>query len=535
MLLNCLDRVADWNPQLLRELKGRLNAHNVGLAVVSSLVIQLLLFLFWWHDSFQKKFLSLNIIIIFALLVVGSYLIISDLAREERRGTLNFIRLSPQSAQSILSGKMLGVPVLLYLAVLLAIPLNLGLGLSAHIPLLVIFCFYAVLVASCAFFYSIALLFSLVSPWFSGLQAWLGGGAVLSFLFFTFNQSVHQSPTSWLNLFSPSGVLFYLLDLATSAENNANLSYYLLGVNNHQLSDHLDISDWEWFNLPISATFLSFVIFTLLNYSFGTYWIWQALNRRFHNPNASLLSRKQSYVLAACFAQVALGFALPSWQEQDGLSSQLLLDNFHALLSLNLFLLVSLIATLTPHRQACIDWVRYRRKKASALIQDLFWGEKSPAVVAIAINLAIIFVPMAIWILLWPVFSDGDNRMIILWGLLLFLNLIAIYAVLVQSMLLMKSPFRGIWAASMVVAATLLPPLILSLLSIHPENRWGGLWLLTTYPWDALRYTSVVPVVQAILAQWGILSLLIWQLTRQLHKIGNTGSLTENFSHFPIN
>ncbi|MEW6498147.1 MAG: ABC transporter permease, partial [Cyanobacteriota bacterium] len=198
-------------------------------------------------------------------------------------------------------------------------------------------------------------------------------------------------------------------------------------------------------------------------------------------------------------------------------------------------LIVSLIATLTPHRQACTDWVRYRRKKAAALIQDLFWAENSPALVAIAINLAIIFVPMAVWILFWPVFSDGDNRMLVLSGLILFLNLITIYALLVQSMLLMKSPFRGVWAAGTVVAATLFPPLILSLLSINPENRWGGLWLLTTYPWDALRYTSVAPVIQTILAQWGILSLFIWQLTRQLHKIGNGESLTENSSRLRIN
>lgn len=534
MLLNCLYLFADWNPQLFRELKGRLNVRNVTAEIVSFLLLQLT-FLFGWQDNALSKFLWLNLMITFALLVVGSFLLISDFAQEEHRGTLNFIRFSPQSAQSILIGKMLGVPVLLYLAVLLTIPLNLGLGLSAHIPLFVIFCFYAVLVANCALFYSIALLFSLVSPWFSGLQAWLGGGAVLGFLLFTFNQSIHQSATGWLNLFSPSGILLYLVNLAASAENKADLSYYFFGANNHHLFEHLDISHWEWFNLPISATFLSLLIFTLLNYSFGTYWIWQALNRRFHNPHASLLSRKQSYILAACFAQAALGFALPAWQEPNNLSSQLLLDNFHALLSVNLLLIVSLIATLTPHRQACIDWVRYRRKKASALIQDLLWAENSPAIIAIAINLVITFVPMVAWILFWPVLSDGDNRMLILSGLILFLNLITIYAVLVQSMLLMKSPFRGVWAAGTVVATTLLPPLILSLLSINPGDHWGGLWLLTTYPWDALRYTSGAPVVQTILAQWSLFSLLIWQLTRQLHKIGNEKSLIQNSSRLHIN
>jgi len=47
MQLNWLDRVGDWNPQLFREIKGRLKVRNVALAVATSLLGQLVLFLYW--------------------------------------------------------------------------------------------------------------------------------------------------------------------------------------------------------------------------------------------------------------------------------------------------------------------------------------------------------------------------------------------------------------------------------------------------------------------------------------------------------
>ncbi len=46
MLVNFIDRVGEWNPQLFRELKGRLKPFNVLFAVVSSLLLQLVVFLF---------------------------------------------------------------------------------------------------------------------------------------------------------------------------------------------------------------------------------------------------------------------------------------------------------------------------------------------------------------------------------------------------------------------------------------------------------------------------------------------------------
>ena len=187
-MLNSIDKIGDWNPQLLRELKGRLKPFPVLIAIVTSFATQLVLFLYqlreypdlqskkdisidekycnlsnplkdrystwmscppnqinmelWWQDHWKYMFLALSIIFIFTLLVAGTYLIINDLSQEERKGTLNFIRLSPQSETSIFSGKMLGVPVLIYLAVLGAIPVHLLTGITGNLPFINIFCFY---------------------------------------------------------------------------------------------------------------------------------------------------------------------------------------------------------------------------------------------------------------------------------------------------------------------------------------------------------------------------------------------------------
>uniref|UniRef100_A0ACD5H1H9 Uncharacterized protein n=1 Tax=Desertifilum tharense IPPAS B-1220 TaxID=1781255 RepID=A0ACD5H1H9_9CYAN len=64
-----------------------------------------------WSLWGTDVFLGASILGAIALSGIGAYWLIDDLGKEERRGTLNFIRLSPQSAQSIFLGKLLGVPL----------------------------------------------------------------------------------------------------------------------------------------------------------------------------------------------------------------------------------------------------------------------------------------------------------------------------------------------------------------------------------------------------------------------------------------
>lgn len=553
MKLNLFDRLGDWNPQMLRELKGRLKPSNLLIAAAISLVGQFFLLLLsqtqlpttihsksdtqsryctgrleyeylpkclqdglgnfvinwqlWWLDLF----LGVSLIGIFTLLVAGTYLLINDLAYEERQGTLNFIRLSPQSPESILIGKLLGVPILLYLVAVLAVPFHLWAGLVAQIPLILILGFYGVLIVSCFFFYSAALLFSLVSSWLGGFQAWLGSGGVLMLLVIVVNKPIYRDHGDWLNLFSPTSILQYLI-AAT-------------GIDSKLLFSSFNIQDLQWFYLPVGVGTLSVVSSLLLNYGLWTYWSWQALKRRFPNPSKTMLSKQQSYWLVVCFEVVTMGFALPA-RVYDARNSSFYLV-FAAIFNLVLFL--SLILVLTPGRQALQEWTRSRRRQkissrkqfwSKSLVQDLIWGEKSPAFVALALNLAIAYTTLVPWI----VFGlQQDVKIPVLLGLVISFNLTLIYAALTQLILLMRVQKQELWVIGTLGALTGLPLVILGLVSFDP-TKILGLWLFTPFAGAAIQYASTVTVFLVLLGQWSILTLLTLQMTRQIRRVGESAS-----------
>ncbi len=557
MNLSLLDRIGDWNPQLFREIKGRLRPRNLTIAVAVSFVGQLLLMMALaselpfditvdellnryctgsrepysssrqclfdavgsvvidWQLWSLDAFMWLSVIGIFVLLVAGSYLLISDLSREQQRGTLNFIRLSPQSTQTILGGKLLGVPILLYVVAGLAVPLHLCLGLVAHISLSLIFSFYCIFVASCLFFYSASLLIALVSHKLGAFQAFLGSGGVLMFLLMTINiiadsHNVTESSADWLMLFSPS---FFLHYLTASSSIPSDL---LRGFKPN------DLNLLHWFYLPVGASAWSATSFMLLNYGFSTYLVWQALKRCFHNPSSTILSKRQSYQLTAFFTVMIVGF---SWQRPESNNDlETFFFNFGFLGVFNLVLFIGLIAVLSPQRQALQDWARYRHQNSSSrkqdIWQDLIWGEKSPAIVAVGINLAISAAILMPWALFW---AESNYKRAALLSLVLSVNVILIYAGITQLMLLMKTQKRGIWAASTVSGLIILPPIILQILSIQPDKQ-PILWLFSAFGWAAVKDASTTAVLMAVLSQWLGLTLLGLQLRRQLQKAGESST-----------
>lgn len=174
MLSHWLTQLSDRNPQLLREIKGRVTRRNMLVTLALSLVTQLLIagyygfpsdsayaetsarqimmWRHWWFDIFNTT----TWLALLLLLFLGSYLLVEDIAKEERRGTLAFVRLSPESAQSILLGKLLGVPILLYAAIALAVPLHFWAAVNAGLSLLTIANVYALIATSCSFVYAFA-------------------------------------------------------------------------------------------------------------------------------------------------------------------------------------------------------------------------------------------------------------------------------------------------------------------------------------------------------------------------------------------
>jgi hypothetical protein len=554
MLLNFVDKLGDYSPQLFRELKGRLKPRNIAIASGISLAFQLVIYYYFqrllpaqkgnnfisryseyctaeseyhdtecikdllgnwlidWQSWWLDLFIAMSAIGIIVLLVVGTYMLIDDLSKEDIRGTLNFVRLSPQSASNILVGKIIGVPILLYLAAVLILPFHLGVGLAAGIPLNLLFGFYLVLSASSIFFFSAALLLGLINfglgefshIGLAGFKPWLGGGVVLGFLSL---MTVVSSSSSillknfidWITLFYPGVIIPYLVKAT------------YLPVSHYRSSNGIDNllfygqSLWEnpW-------TGISLIVF---NYGLATYWIWQALPRHFENPNSTLLSKTQSYWLTGCFIAIATGFTL---QKNDRLY-----DNFGVLqFFLAIFFLCS-IASLTHHRQTLQDWARYRHQNEGRhqdLWKDLVVGEKSPAIVAIALNLGIILAYVTPSMFLFC-FSLKEEIIPALLGLLLCVSILLIYAGIAQLMLMMKTKMRTIWAAGMISSLLILPLALAALFEISPEqNPW--IFLFSFLSVTATKSIAASNIAIALMGECLAIVLINLQITRQLRQAG---------------
>ena len=122
----------------------------------------------------------------------------------------------------------------------------------------------------------------------------------------------------------------------------------------------------------------------------ASYWIWQALERRYLNPTATTIGKSQSYLINLCLQMGIAGFALPLIPKfrsyNDGTLMGLAVMDFMTLLLL--------IPLLLPSKQALQDWSRHRREQVTErhrqfwqreLVQDLINNDKSPALLAIAI------------------------------------------------------------------------------------------------------------------------------------------------------
>jgi hypothetical protein len=562
MNLNWINQVGDWNPQLLRELKGRLKPRNLILTTAISLLGQFILLMYFqtqlpsqanivytssnkyctgrtvyyarecladrfdnviinWQAWSLDLFTWLSMIGCFTLLVAGTYLIINDLAAEERRETLNFIRLSPQSPQSILLGKMLGVPILLYIGVILAIPLHLWSALNGEIPLYQIFGFDTAVVVACLLYYSGALLFGLVGSWLGGFQAWLGSGIVLLFLLATMRVFMLVVPDDYPLVFPRLiNPCYFIPEMAISSVFPSASTVFI---------------NFRWFALRLGDTLVTTLGFALTIYGLGTYFIWQSLQRCFRDPNTTMLSKRQSYLLTACFAVITLGCA--NWQKlvlEPSPGSYTLAENIVCLMFLDFWLFLYLIAALNPHRQALQDWARYRRTARAKglfdnnLVQDLIWSEKSPGLLAIAINATIAIIAIAGLILLsqYPL----QNKINAVFALALSGSLAMLYATLAQLLVFTKNQHRVFWAAATVGAVIVIPVIIVAI--FHSRSGYNNsLWLFSIVgPIFAISpdgsSLSPITVLLSILSYWSVLGCLVFQFRRKLVKAGESATKT---------
>ncbi|NET72046.1 MAG: ABC transporter permease, partial [Sphaerospermopsis sp. SIO1G2] len=502
------------DPTIIPNLKAQLQQVNTQLSDIRDKLYKTdcppneINWQMWWQDHWGYIFLTFSVVFIFILLVAGTYLLISDLAKEENKGTLNFIRLSPQTETSILGGKILGVPSLVYLFVLTAIPLHFWAGKSANIAASYIFGYYAILITCCGFFYSAALLFGLVSRWFSGFQPWLGSGGVLLFLSMTmamadssYNNDFN-TPVGWLRILSPWDITNYLFP------------------NLFNLHKGLSLESFQFFYIPIGQNATSLVGFYLVNYGIVAYGIWQVIKRCFRNPDITILSKKQSYIITAFTQFMFLGFMM---QE----SAARHYETVPLFLVLNAILITGLIFINSPVRQNIQDWARYRHQNNShkSLLQDLLFGEKSPAIIAIGVNLIIAATPLVIWVIALPkdlqLNSTEQNQALL--GIVISITMMLIYASIAQLMLLMKNPKRYLWAVGTVGAVITFPPVILSVLRIYPGNN-AAAWLFSSFPWPAIDEATISTMFMALLFDFTVVALLNWRFNKRVQVLGESAT-----------
>jgi len=463
-----------------------------------------------WQGWYLDAFLWLSGAMTFPLLTIGCFWLIGNLEQEEKRGTLNFVRLSPQSAWTILGGKMLGVPSLLYLAVGLIVPAHTFIGLAGKVPLVHILSFDVIVCLSCLLFFSSALLFGMVCRDLGGFQAWLGGGLalllqIIMFRIMEYSYAAEDLFSQWIPLFSPLAV-WEVLPLAKIT------------------GDYRSTEPGTWYGLIVSGGAIA-IIFMILNSGVWSAWVWRSLRRRFYAPTATLLSKQESYWLTLCFQVMMIGFVwnLPTFMPDQYPSTlkQWQEDNLTIMVWLNLVFLALMVVALTPQRQTLYDWVRYRHLKRDGLKRRTLWydlvsGEDSPALVAIAINGGIMVMAVAGW-LLWVQFDDVlEATATLVSGTMLVL----LYGSIVQIILSTPWQRRTIWATGAIAGLFLIPPIFLSV----PRFASSELWFFT-FPWamEAV-HMSLTTMVAAIGGQAICVGLVNLVLTRRLRKAGQSSS-----------
>lgn len=530
MRSNLLLRFADWNPQFFREVKGRLKPKQFWLTVAASGGIQSLILLYmwialpgyeanlsrycigqqetygnlrkcvldaqgyasvdwplWWFDIFQ----ALSWLLPFVLLVAGVYMLIGDLAKEERRGTLNFIRLSPQTSRSILIGKLLGVPLVPIVGVLLALPLHLAAAAQGEVSALAVASLYSVTIAACCCFYSGAIFYA----FFGGAQSWLGAVAM------------------WGGYSLFAQIWYYSRNYAYYSQNGKR--NWLLGIN-------------DWFYIKVGHSLELTTLFVVGNLAIATFWIWQAINRRYTYPDRTIISKRQSYFMTLSFEIFCLGFAFfeykkyADWPDRHGYESLV------GLIIINLVWFICLIAALTPHRQNLLDWARYRHaeidssyrsQRRRTLLRELLWGEKSPALLAIALNALIPTVLFGGWSLTW---QDDSPKLVGLLSLLFNFSFTLLCAAVVQLVLLARFKKRSILAAAVVGGMIVLPPIAMLLLGASPSATNAIGWFFSAFAFAALDKATDWTIIFGLMAHFAALTVLTTRFTLQLQKAGES-------------
>jgi ABC-type transport system involved in cytochrome c biogenesis permease component len=530
MLNNVLDRIGELNPQLMRELKSRVSWRNVGITVFLSAIGQAMVLISqssklpvpdggkgngfsytqyclkhlpdnyqcqldaagnplidwpkWWLDNS----FGLSAVMIFGLFAGGVYLLASNFSQEERRGTLNFIRLTPQQAGSIIGGKLAGVPILVYLGTALAIPLQFHAVQEAHITKLNVLSWDLLMVSMGILLYLGAIL---ATMWFKA-QSILLAGMTLCITY----------------------PLIYMSMMWYSKRDSDFISWYSINMGNH---------------------IFSYLLFTGMT-SAGIYWLYQAIQRRYLKPTATVLSKKQSYAWSGIYHATLAGFAVYRYSYSSNKDVMFHLpfglgDNGFSSGIISIFAfswLMLLIPLLLPSQQSLVEWSRQRPvtgSKRPSLLADLIAHEKSPAMLAVAINIAI---AALVWLPLSLLNNDSGYLMPrLILGISMTAVLAVIYSTITHWCLFWKVNQRHAWMVGIISCLVFLPVVFGAVVNVGNGSR-NPAFLFSPFLWTSIRDVSGFTILGIFLTLLGLMAWLNMKLWRGLKKVGRS----ESFKNF---
>lgn len=494
MLDKIIDKIGDRNPQLFRELKSRLTGNSLIAAVVISILIQVIgIGLFLADDSsFNNKIHSnfnfLNSMIPISLMLGGVYTIVSDFGREEKRGTFNFIRLTPQSARSIFTGKILGVPSLIYLGVLLTVPIHIVVGMCAGANLAVMLGWYCTMAVTTYLCLSFVVLYILYG----------GKHAILLTLFFSIPINIFVG----LYNFYSNLVIFQQFD----GDGNSETLF-------------------SWFYLPISSNIFGCDILIICTFLAISYWLWTTIDRKYINLTNTSFKKADSYWMNIQFQFWLLGCALPIVAHSSVDRSNQAFSILAIFYSISAIWIYAIVALILPNKQTMQEWSREhfnhrdRHQYRQTIIQDLIWHDRSPIILAMLVNLLI---PAIVWGLCFAIFiNDLDLIIKSICGIIIVSILTLIHSIIINFICL-RSSTKNVVTIPLIFIMSSLPVYMGFIGLINPayKDLSVAMLMFSPFAWIAVAQLPILNIGMIMMGQLGILAGLNKIFQRRVQKLG---------------
>jgi ABC-2 family transporter protein len=407
-----VETIGDWNPQLLRELKSRVNWLNLIVTGLCSIGLQASFLAYrstllparrvtdsWVYHQYCQQHsnpgcavdalgnllidwpewwahVAMGSGLVFVLMAtVGAYFVASSFRQERELGTLDFLRLVPRKSATVLVGKLVGVPVLVYFAALCTLPLQLYAIRAAGISTLTVVAWDLAMVGLTMMCYLSATIVTL-----------------------------------------RANVLPILSAIVTSISSGLLVPICLRWYGRY------DRSTLQWYGIYLDNHLPTFLVLSALT-GLGIYWLYQALVRSYQQPSSPILSRTQSYWWSLTYHLFLLGFCvvrkLPDRAyfvggtsdakfahrlafdlslnaNNSGSSDEGLYGNLPPMFwSLLLFWLLLTIALMLPKVRSMTAWAQEQQFKPNWW-QPMLWHDRSPAIFAALINVGIAIVVWSI-------------------------------------------------------------------------------------------------------------------------------------------